>query len=400
MPHQQSDQKDAESGLAGITAGHTSICSLEQTLRYRGYAVSDLVQCSFEEIAHLLLWGDLPTAHQLEALTERIQRAARSIPQTVVCCFQRLAETSPQTSIMDVLRTGVSLLGQLECDNGPNDAPHSRDLSQERMKAEQLLGQVPALLATWVDCLRGEPPSHWPNKPLAPALLEKLCQTKASDIAATVFNTTLILYAEHEFNASTFVARTVTSTGSDMHSGVTAAIGALKGPLHGGANEKVLHQLMDIGVPENIEPWLARKLNNHEVVMGFGHRVYKTGDIRADLLGDACHRLIYSDSSFEPHQKLEKLALKLEQLMLEKKGLRPNLDWPAARIYHALGLPINLFTPLFVVARVSGWTSHIIEQMGNNRLIRPLAKYIGPSPRPYVALRDRQEIEGPLPKAH
>ena len=400
MPHQQSDQKDAESGLAGITAGHTSICSIEQTLRYRGYAVSDLVQCSFEEIAHLLLWGDLPTAHQLEALTERIQRAARSIPQTVVCCFQRLAETSPQTSIMDVLRTGVSLLGQLECDNGPNDAPHSRDLSQERMKAEQLLGQVPALLATWVDCLRGEPPSHWPNKPLAPALLEKLCQTKASDIAATVFNTTLILYAEHEFNASTFVARTVTSTGSDMHSGVTAAIGALKGPLHGGANEKVLHQLMDIGVPENIEPWLARKLNNHEVVMGFGHRVYKTGDIRADLLGDACHRLIYSDSSFEAHHKLEKLALKLEQLMLEKKGLRPNLDWPAARIYHALGLPINLFTPLFVVARVSGWTSHIIEQMGNNRLIRPLAKYIGPSPRPYVALRDRQEIEGPLPKAH
>ncbi len=400
MPHPSSDQKDTESGLAGITAGHTSICSLEQTLRYRGYAVSDLVQCSFEEIAHLLLWGDLPTAHQLEALTERIQRAARSIPQTVVCCFQRLAETSPQTSIMDVLRTGVSLLGQLECDNGPNDAPHSRDLSQERMKAEQLLGQVPALLATWVDCLRGEPPSHWPNKPLAPALLEKLCQTKASDIAATVFNTTLILYAEHEFNASTFVARTVTSTGSDMHSGVTAAIGALKGPLHGGANEKVLHQLMDIGVPENIEPWLARKLNNHEVVMGFGHRVYKTGDIRADLLGDACHRLIYSDSSFEPHHKLEKLALKLEQLMLEKKGLRPNLDWPAARIYHALGLPINLFTPLFVVARVSGWTSHIIEQMGNNRLIRPLAKYIGPSPRPYVALRDRQEIEGPLPKAH
>ena len=400
MPHQQSDQKDAESGLAGITAGHTSICSIEQTLRYRGYAVSDLVQCSFEEIAHLLLWGDLPTAHQLEALTERIQRAARSIPQTVVCCFQRLAETSPQTSIMDVLRTGVSLLGQLECDNGPNDAPHSRDLSQERMKAEQLLGQVPALLATWVACLRGEPPSHWPNKPLAPALLEKLCQTKASDIAATVFNTTLILYAEHEFNASTFVARTVTSTGSDMHSGVTAAIGALKGPLHGGANEKVLHQLMDIGVPENIEPWLARKLNNHEVVMGFGHRVYKTGDIRADLLGDACHRLIYSDASFEPHHRLEKLALKLEQLMLEKKGLRPNLDWPAARIYHALGLPINLFTPLFVVARVSGWTSHIIEQMGNNRLIRPLAKYIGPSPRPYVALRDRQEIEGTLPKTH
>ena len=389
MPHPSSNQKDTESGLAGVMAGHTSICSLDETLRYRGYAVSDLVQCSFEEIAHLLLWGDLPTATQLEAFTGRIQYAAQSIPQTVVCCFQGLAETSPQTSIMDVLRTGVSLLGQLECDNGPKESPRSHDLSQERMKAEQLLGQVPALLATWLDCLRGELPSRWPNKPLAPALLEKLCHTKASNIATTVFNTTLILYAEHEFNASTFVARTVTSTGSDMHSGVTAAIGALKGPLHGGANEKVLHQLMDIGVPENIEPWLARKLNDHEVIMGFGHRIYKTGDIRAALLGDACHRLIYSDSTYEKHQKLEKLAYKLEQLMLEKKELRPNLDWPAARIYHALGLPINLFTPLFVVARVSGWTSHIIEQMGNNRLIRPLAKYVGQAPRPYVSIEDR-----------
>ena len=274
---------------------------------------------------------------------------------------------------MDVLRTGVSILGQLDCDNGPMALPNSGSLAREYMKAEKLLGQVPALLTTWLDCLRGNHPSPWPDKPLATALLEKLGHTEISDIAATAFNTTLILYAEHEFNASTFVARTVTSTGSDMHSGVAAAIGTLKGPLHGGANEKVLHQLMDIGVPENIEPWLARKLNDHEVVMGFGHRVYKTGDIRANLLSDACHRLIHSDSLFEPHRKLEKLARQLEQRMLEKKGLYPNLDWPAARVYHALGLPINLFTPLFVVARVSGWTSHIIEQMDENHLIRPLA---------------------------
>ncbi len=389
MPYPSSDQKDTGSGLAGITAGQTSICSLGKTLRYRGYAVSDLVQCSFEEVAYLLLWGELPTAHQLEAFTVRIQRAAQSMPQTIVYCFQRLAESSPQSSIMDVLRTGVSILGQLECDNRPADSLYDRDLSQERNKAEQLLGQVPALLTIWIDCLRGRKPSPWPNKPLATALLEKLCQTEVSDIAATVFDTTLILYAEHEFNASTFAARTVTSTGSDMHSALTAAIGALKGPLHGGANEKVLHQLMDIGVPENIEPWLARKLNDHEVVMGFGHRVYKTGDIRANLLGDACHHLIHSDPSFEPHDKLEKLAHQLEQLMIEKKGLHPNLDWPAARVYHALGLPINLFTPLFVVARVSGWTAHIIEQMGTSRLIRPLAQYVGPSPRPYVAIKDR-----------
>ncbi len=389
MPNPSPDQKTREDGLAGVTAGQTSICSLDETLRYRGYAISDLVHCSFEEVAFLLLWGDLPTVHELEAFTARIQQAAQSIPLPVVSCFQRLAESAPQSSVMDVLRTGVSILGQLECDNGTEELLHDCDLSQERNKAERLLGQVPALLTIWIDCLRNRQPSPWPNKPLATALLENLCQTKASDIAANVFNTTLILYAEHEFNASTFVARTVASTGSDMHSGVAAAIGTLKGPLHGGANEKVLHQLMDIGVPENIEPWLARKLNEHEVVMGFGHRVYKTGDIRANLLSDACHRLIHSDSLFEPHHKIENLAHQLEQLMLEKKGLHPNLDWPAARVYHALGLPINLFTPLFVVARVSGWTSHILEQMGNNRLIRPLAHYVGPSPRPYVAIKDR-----------
>ena len=390
MPTPSSDQNATRNGLAGVTAGQTSICSLDETLRYRGYAVSDLVHCSFEEVAFLLLWGELPTVHQLETFTAQIQRAAQSIPRTVVTCFQRLAKNAPQSSIMDVLRTGVSILGQLECDNGPGELPHDCDLSQEHNKAVQLIGQVPAMLTIWTDCLRNRQPSSWPNKPLATALLDNLCKTKASDIAATVFNTTLILYAEHEFNASTFVARTVTSTGSDMHSGVAAAIGTLKGPLHGGANEKVLHQLIDIGVPENIEPWLARKLNDHEVVMGFGHRVYKTGDIRADLLSDACHRLIRSDSLFEPHLKLENLARQLEHLMLEKKGLHPNLDWPAARIYYALGLPINLFTPLFVVARVSGWTAHILEQMDENHLIRPLAKYVGPTPRTYVAIKDRK----------
>jgi len=181
----------------------------------------------------------------------------------------------------------------------------------------------------------------------------------------------------------------VTSTGSDMHSAITTAIGALKGPLHGGANEKVLEQLMDIGTPENVEPWVARQLENKDVIMGFGHRIYKSGDIRAILLREAGHQLDDSSPSFEPHRKLEKLAHKVESVLLEQKRLKPNLDWPAARIYHALGLPINLFTPLFVVARMSGWTSHIIEQMSDNRLIRPVAKYIGPSPRQYLALEDR-----------
>jgi len=389
MPDPSPHSKDSRNGLAGVTAGHTSICSLDRILRYRGYAITDLLECSFEEVAYLLLWGDLPTKNQLREFAMRLYTHAQSLPETVLWCFERLAKTSPQCSIMDVLRTGVSILGQLECDNGPKEMPHHRDLSQERLKAEQLLGHVPALLATWIDCISGRQPTPWPKKPLATALLEKLCHTQISKNAANVFTKTLILYAEHEFNASTFAARTVTSTGSDMHSAITTAIGALKGPLHGGANEKVLEQLMDIGTPENVEPWVARQLENKDVIMGFGHRIYKSGDIRAILLREAGHQLDDSSPSFEPHRKLEKLAHKVESVLLEQKRLKPNLDWPAARIYHALGLPINLFTPLFVVARMSGWTSHIIEQMSDNRLIRPVAKYIGPSPRQYLALEDR-----------
>ena len=389
MSHPSSHCKDSRNGLAGVTAGHTSICSLDKTLRYRGYAVTDLLECSFEEVAYLLLWSDLPTENQLREFATRLHKSAQSLPETVVSCFERLAQISPQCSIMDVLRTGVSILGQLECDNGPEESHHKRDLSQERMKAEQLLGQVPALLGTWIDCISGRQPIPWPKKPLATALLEKLCHTRISDNAANIFTKTLVLYAEHEFNASTFAARTVTSTGSDMHSAIAAAIGTLKGPLHGGANEKVLQQLIDIGTPENVEPWVARQLENKEVIMGFGHRIYKSGDIRAILLHEAGHQLDGNSASFEPHRKLEKLAHKVEAVMLEQKNLRPNLDWPAARIYHALGLPIKLFTPLFVVARMSGWTSHIIEQMSDNQLIRPVAKYIGPSPRKFIALADR-----------
>ncbi len=389
MPDPSFHSKDSRNGLAGVTAGNTSICSLDSTLRYRGYAITDLLECSFEEVAYLLLWGDLPTENQLREFAMRLHTHAQSLPETVLWCFERLAKTSPQCSIMDVLRTGVSILGQLECDNGPEGMPHNRDLSRERLKAEQLLGHVPALLATWIDCISGRQPTPWPKKPLATALLEKLCHTRIPDNAANVFTKTLILYAEHEFNASTFAARTVTSTGSDMHSAIATAIGALKGPLHGGANEKVLEQLMDIGTLENVEPWVARQLENKDVIMGFGHRIYKSGDIRAILLREAGHQLDNNSPSFEPHRKLEKLAHKVESVLFEQKRLKPNLDWPAARIYHALGLPINLFTPLFVVARMSGWTSHIIEQMSDNRLIRPVAQYIGPSARKFIAIENR-----------
>jgi len=377
-------------GLAGVTAGRTAICSLTGTLRYRGYAIDDLVNGSFEEVAHLLLWGRLPTAAELEAFAGRIREAARSLPPVVSELLARLAEAAPQASMMDALRTVVSLLGQLAADNGPN-LPADRTAVETQIGiAERLLGQVPAALAGWVDLVSNRVAEPWPDAPLAAALLSRLRGGRVTAAETRAFNTTLILYAEHEFNASTFAARTVASTGADMHSAVTAAIGALKGPLHGGANEKVLEQLGDIGSSDRVEPWLAEQLAARRVVMGFGHRVYKAGDVRAVLLKDVCRELIRTDGVAESHRQLEQLAERLEALMAAQKGLRPNLDWPAARVYHALGLPVSVFTPIFVVARMSGWTAHIVEQMGDNRLIRPLAEYCGPDPQPYRPLDSRE----------
>jgi citrate synthase len=200
-----------------------------------------------------------------------------------------------------------------------------------------------------------------------------------------IFGATLVLYAEHEFNASTFAARTVASTGSDLHSAVTAAIGALKGPLHGGANEKVLEVLGEIGSADRADAWVHEQFAAKRVVMGFGHRVYKDGDVRAKLLGSMCREMVRGTEG----DALEDLADRVERIMLEKKALKPNLDWPAARVYHALGLPVKVFTPIFVVARMSGWTAHVIEQIGDNRIIRPLSIYSGTAAREYVPVNAR-----------
>ena len=376
-------------GLAGVTAGRTAICSLDGTLRYRGYEIDDLVTGNFEEVAYLLVRGSLPTAAELEAFSARVRQAAESLPPEVTDLLARLAAAAPQASTMDALRTAVSLLGQLALDDGPRMPADQATLDAQTGHAERLLGQVPAALAAWVDLTSGRAPAPWPGGSLAEALLSRLRGGGVSPAEAGAFDTTLTLYAEHEFNASTFAARTVTSTGSDMHSAVTAAIGALKGPFHGGANEKVLEQLGEIGSLDRVEPWLAEQLAARRVVMGFGHRVYKQGDLRAVLLADVCRKLIRREGVAESHRQLEQLADRLEQLMLDQKGLKPNLDWPAARVYHALGLPISVFTPIFVVARMSGWTAHIVEQMGDNRLIRPLSEYCGEAPRPYVPLAAR-----------
>jgi citrate synthase len=368
-------------GLAGIVAGRTAISSLEGDLRYRGYAIEPLALAGdFEETAYLLLHGELPGREQLVAFSKRISAAARSLDPVVIDVLARLAKAAPDASPMDALRTAVSVLGQIERD----EAPGSRE--QLLAQAERLLGQVPAALAAWIDLSAGRPVAAWPDGPIAAALLARLTGRTPPDAHVRVFGTTLVLYAEHEFNASTFAARTVVSTGSDMHSGITAAIGALKGPLHGGANEQVLAQLAEIGSVDKADAWVAEQFATKRVVMGFGHRVYKDGDVRAKLLGRLCRDMVAGDAAAGA---LEELASRIESLMLDRKNLRPNLDWPAARVYHALGLPIRVFTPIFVIARMSGWTAHIIEQVGDNRLIRPMSLYTGPDPRDYVPITSR-----------
>jgi citrate synthase len=367
-------------GLAGVIAGQTSICSLDGTLRYRGYAIEPLATAGdFEEVAWLLLHGDLPTRAEHAAFSARLSAAAQSLAPTVLDALARLAAASPQASVMDALRTGVSMLGLMEQDDTPG--PRAALIAQ----AERLLGQTPAILAAWIDLTSGRTPRPWPAGPIAKALLERLTDREPSPAHVALFGTTLVLYAEHEFNASTFAARTVASTGSDMHSAVTAAIGALKGPLHGGANERVLEVLGEIGSAERADAWVHEQFAAKRVVMGFGHRVYKDGDVRAKLLGRMCREMVRGTEA----EALEELADRVERLMLEKKALKPNLDWPAARVYHALGLPVKVFTPIFVVARMSGWTAHVIEQIGDNRIIRPLSVYSGPPGRDYVPLAAR-----------
>jgi citrate synthase len=362
-------------GLAGVIAGKTAICSLDGDLRYRGYAIGPLAEAGdFEDVAHLLLHGDLPTESQHAAFTGRVREAAATIDPAVIDALRGLAARTPTAAPMDALRTGVSILGQIELDQQPG--------TRESLvaQAERLLGQVPAILAAWLDLAAGRPVAPWPKGSIAGALLERLTGRRPSPAEASIFGTTLVLYAEHEFNASTFAARTVVSTGSDMHSGIVAAIGALKGPLHGGANEQVLEALAEIGSLDRVVPWLEERFAAKKVVMGFGHRVYKDGDVRARILGRMCRSLVGAGDGLA----LEDLADAVERMMLERKGLRPNLDWPAARVYHALGLPVRVFTPIFVVARMSGWTAHVIEQVGDNRIIRPLSVYCGAPPRSWA----------------
>jgi len=372
------EESDFRPGLEGVVAGETAISTIAGGLQYRGYTIEELAEhATFEEVAYLLLRSELPTAEQLEEFQGRLRRGS-AVPVEVVDLLRHIPDTAP---MMDVMRSATSLLAHWDPDAG-DDSPEA-----EIHKAERLIAQLPVVLAARFRLMQGkEPIAADPKRSLADNTLRMLFRRdKPSAARVAALDLTLILYAEHEYNASTFTSRIVTSTQSDLHSAITAAIGALKGPLHGGANERVMEILEQVGGPQHAEQWVRDALARKVRVMGFGHRVYKQGDPRATYLKARCQELAVETNN----QALEETAEKMEQVIAEEKGLRPNLDWPSARLYHYLGLPVPLYTPLFVISRVVGWSAHVIEQRANNRLIRPRARYTGPANRRWVPLGQR-----------
>jgi citrate synthase len=364
--------QDVRRGLAGVTVDTTAISRVDpdtNSLLYRGYPVPELAaSCSFEEVARLLLHGELPSAAELRAFTDR-ERSLRELPPQL----PRVLSGLPlQCHPMDVLRTAVSVLGAHDARAADGSVAANLD------KGTSLLAKLPVVVASEQRRRRGQRPIP-PDPHLSfTENFFHMCFGEVPGPAVTrCFEVSLILYAEHTFNASTFTARVITSTLSDLHSAVTGAIGALKGPLHGGANEAVMRTLLEIGDPERVETWLDSALAAKRRVMGFGHRVYKHGDSRVPTMHAALERLAVERAD----ARLLEVHARLARAMLERTGIHPNLDYPAGLAYHLMGFDIPTFTPIFVMSRVTGWTAHVIEQLGHNSLIRPLSRYVGPAER-------------------
>lgn len=364
-------------GLEGVIAGETAISTVAGGLRYRGYPVTELAErASFDEVAHLLLHGELPAPSQLADFQKRVA-ASRCLPDLLINVLGALPH---HASSMDVLRSAVSILAHFDADTA--DSSHAANLR----KAERLLGQIPVAIAVHYRLSKGQPPiAPRPDLSHAANFLYMLSGKEPSAATARAFDVSLILYAEHEFNASTFTARVVCSTESDLHSSIVAAIGALKGRLHGGANEKVMELLHQTGGPAHAEKWLREMMARKERIMGFGHRVYKAGDVRAGILKSYARQAAEATGSLQ----WEETAEIIESILGTEKNLFPNLDWPAGRLYDALGLEIPLYTPIFVMSRVSGWSAHFIEQSEHNRLIRPRGRYTGPDVRSVKPIAER-----------
>ncbi|MFG3258458.1 bifunctional 2-methylcitrate synthase/citrate synthase [Streptomyces sp. NPDC048172] len=372
-----SSAPEVRRGLAGVVADTTEISTVIEeinSLTYRGYPVQELAaHRTFEEVAHLLWHGELPDAAQLADFRAR-ERALRPLDRTTAELLARIPRTCHP---MDVLRTAVSFFGAEDPLEGVGTPEAHRAASLA------LLAKLPVVVAADQRGRRGlDPVQPDPSLGYAENFFHMCFGAVPEPEVVRCFEISLILYAEHSFNASTFTARVVTSTLSDLYSAVTAAVGALKGPLHGGANEAVMRMLDEIGEPERAGEWLAEALRSGRKIMGFGHRVYKHGDSRVPLMQEATDRLVAARSGDPETARLAALHTALREAMLDRKGIHPNLDYPAGLAYHLMGFDTSVFTPLFVMSRVTGWTAHITEQLAHNALIRPLASYTGVGTRP------------------
>jgi citrate synthase len=366
-------------GLEDIIAGTSSISFIdgrEGKLLYRGYDIHDLVQGSFEEVAYLLLNGNLPNRSELDAFSRQLQAEA-SLPREVIVQIMSLP---PNVNPMEALRGIVSSLSFSDPDRDDNGK------EANMRKAIRLIAKTPLIVALFQRFRTGSDVfMPKPGLSIAANFLYMLLGKPASDEHVRMMDVALILHADHEFNASTFTARVIAATLSDMHSAIVGAIGALKGPLHGGANEQVMRMLLEINDPEDAERWINDALDNKKKIMGFGHRVYKTEDPRATHLRKMSEQLGQETGQTKWYQ----MSRTIEAAVLEKKGLFPNVDFYSASAYYLMGIPVDLYTPIFAMSRMAGWTSHVIEQQGDNRLIRPASDYVGPTDLTYTPIESR-----------
>ena len=371
---------DIKKGLMGVTVDETGISKVMpeiNSLTYRGYAAQDLcANCDFEEVAYLILNGNLPNKKELKKF-EKEERKERTLSKSLINIIKQMPRKSHP---MDVARTAVSVMGLEDkevTDNSPN---------ANLRKAMRIFSKTPTALAAFYRLRKGKKIIAPKKKFTFAENFFYMCFGKVPNKEIVkAFDVSLILYAEHSFNVSTFTARTITSSLSDIHGAITGAIASLKGPLHGGANEEVMHMMKKIKKPENADKWINNALNKKAVVMGFGHRVYKSGDSRVPTMREYFGKV----AKLKKDKTYEKIYDIVEKVMIERKNIHPNVDYPTGPTYHLMGFDTDFFTPIFVISRITGWSAHVMEQHSTNKLIRPLAAYNGSKYRKVKTLKKR-----------